>query len=59
MRSAVATATVSNTAVVELPAASLRAQLAPKMAVWKRTTVAGGPIPVHGPKKLIDVDEAG
>lgn len=29
-----------------------------QMAVWKRTTVAGGPIPVHGPKKLIDVDEA-
>jgi hypothetical protein len=27
-------------------------------AVWKRTIVAGGPIPVHGPKKLIDVDEA-
>ena len=27
-------------------------------AVWKRTTAAGGPIPVHGPKKLIDVAEA-
>jgi hypothetical protein len=27
-------------------------------AVWKRTTVAGGPIPVHGPKKRIDVAEA-
>lgn len=27
-------------------------------AVWKRTTVAGGPIPVHGPKKLIDVAQA-
>jgi len=27
-------------------------------AVWKRTIIAGGPIPVHGPKKLIDVAEA-
>jgi hypothetical protein len=27
-------------------------------AVWKRTTAAGGPIPTHGPRKLIDVDEA-
>jgi hypothetical protein len=27
-------------------------------AVRKRTTVAGGPIPVHGPRKLIDVGEA-
>jgi hypothetical protein len=27
-------------------------------AVWKRTRTAGGPIPVHGPRKLIDVDEA-
>jgi hypothetical protein len=27
-------------------------------AVWKRTTAAGGPIPTHGPKKLIDVAEA-
>ena len=27
-------------------------------AVRKRTTTAGGPIPVHGPKKLIDVAEA-
>jgi hypothetical protein len=27
-------------------------------AVWKRTRTAGGPIPVHGPKKLIDVAEA-
>jgi hypothetical protein len=27
-------------------------------AVRKRTTTAGGPIPVHGPKRLIDVDEA-
>jgi hypothetical protein len=27
-------------------------------AVWKRTTAAGGPIPTHGPRKLIDPDEA-
>ncbi|HJW69341.1 MAG TPA: hypothetical protein VJ829_08290, partial [Candidatus Binatia bacterium] len=27
-------------------------------AVRKRTVTAGGPIPVHGPKKLIDPDEA-
>jgi hypothetical protein len=27
-------------------------------AVRKRTTTAGSPIPVHGPKRLIDVDEA-
>src|SRR5262245_28359126 len=27
-------------------------------AVQKRTTSAGGPIPVHGPRKLIDVAEA-
>jgi hypothetical protein len=27
-------------------------------AVWKRTMIAGGPIPTHGPKKLIDVAEA-
>jgi hypothetical protein len=27
-------------------------------AVRQRTTTAGGPIPVHGPKKLIDVAEA-
>jgi hypothetical protein len=27
-------------------------------AVWKRTTTAGGPIPVHGPKKRIDPAEA-
>jgi hypothetical protein len=27
-------------------------------AVWKRTTVAGGPIPVHGRTKLIDVAQA-
>jgi hypothetical protein len=27
-------------------------------AVRKRTTTAGGPVPVHGPKRLIDVDEA-
>jgi hypothetical protein len=27
-------------------------------AVWKRTTTAGGPIPTHGPKKLIDPVEA-
>jgi hypothetical protein len=27
-------------------------------AVWKRTVTNGGPIPVHGPKKLIDVAEA-
>jgi hypothetical protein len=27
-------------------------------AVQKRTVTAGGPIPVHGPKKLIDVAEA-
>jgi hypothetical protein len=27
-------------------------------AVWKRTTVAGGPIPTHGARKLIDVAEA-
>jgi hypothetical protein len=27
-------------------------------AVRKRTTIAGGPIPVHGPRKLIDVAEA-
>jgi hypothetical protein len=27
-------------------------------AVWKRTTSAGGPIPVHGPKKRIDPTEA-
>jgi hypothetical protein len=27
-------------------------------AVRRRTVTAGGPIPVHGPEKLIDVDEA-
>ena len=27
-------------------------------AVRKRTATAGGPIPVHGPKRLIDLDEA-
>jgi hypothetical protein len=27
-------------------------------AVWKRTTTAGGPIPVHGPRKQIDLVEA-
>ena len=27
-------------------------------AVWKHTTIAGSPIPTHGPKKLIDVAEA-
>ena len=27
-------------------------------AVWKRTTAAGGPIPVHGPKKQLDPAEA-
>src|SRR5262245_11210677 len=27
-------------------------------AVRKRTVTAGGPIPVHGPRKLIDVAEA-
>src|SRR5262249_21929571 len=27
-------------------------------AVWERTAAAGGPIPVHGPRKLIDVAEA-
>jgi hypothetical protein len=27
-------------------------------AVRKRTMTAGGPIPVHGPKRLIDVNEA-
>jgi hypothetical protein len=27
-------------------------------AVWKRTRTAGGPIPTHGPRKLIDVAEA-
>lgn len=27
-------------------------------AVRKRTTTAGGPIPVHGPQKLIDIAEA-
>jgi hypothetical protein len=27
-------------------------------AIRKRTATAGGPIPVHGPKRLIDVDEA-
>ena len=25
-------------------------------AVWKRTAAAGGPIPVHGPKKKIELD---
>jgi hypothetical protein len=30
-----------------------------RVAIHKRTTTAGGPIPVHGPKKLIDVEEAG
>ena len=29
-----------------------------QIAVWKRTTTAGGPIPVHGPRKRIDVAEA-
>jgi hypothetical protein len=29
-----------------------------RVAVHKRTTTKGGPIPVHGPKKLIDVAEA-
>ena len=29
-----------------------------RVAVHLRTTTNGGPIPVHGPKKLIDVDEA-
>jgi len=29
-----------------------------RVAIHKRTTTAGGPIPVHGPKKLIDVAEA-
>jgi hypothetical protein len=29
-----------------------------QQAVWKRTVTAGGPVPVHGPKKLIDADEA-
>lgn len=29
-----------------------------KVAVHKRTMTVGGPIPVHGPKKLIDVAEA-
>jgi hypothetical protein len=27
-------------------------------AVWKRTAAAGGPIPTHGPRKLIDPAEA-
>jgi hypothetical protein len=27
-------------------------------AVWKRTTAAGGPIPTHGPRKLIDPAQA-
>ncbi len=27
-------------------------------AVWKRTTAAGGPIPVHGPRKQVDPAEA-
>jgi hypothetical protein len=27
-------------------------------AVWKRTTTAGGPIPTHGPRKLIDPAQA-
>src|SRR5215471_19738935 len=27
-------------------------------AARKRTTTAGGPIPVHGPKRLVGVDEA-
>lgn len=29
-----------------------------QQAVWKRTTTAGGPIPVHGPQKRLDVAEA-
>jgi hypothetical protein len=29
-----------------------------RVAVYKRTVTAGGPIPVHGPKKLIDPAEA-
>ena len=29
-----------------------------RVAIHKRTTTNGGPIPVHGPKKLIDVAEA-
>jgi hypothetical protein len=29
-----------------------------RVAVHKRTVTAGGPIPVHGPRKLIDVAEA-
>jgi len=35
-----------------------RARGLSQMAVWKRTTAAGGPIPTHGPRKLIDPDEA-
>jgi hypothetical protein len=27
-------------------------------AVWKRTMTAGGPVPVYGPKKLVDPAEA-
>lgn len=27
-------------------------------AIWKRTTAAGGPLPTHGKRKLIDVEEA-
>jgi hypothetical protein len=27
-------------------------------AVGKRTATVGGPIPAHGPRELIDVDEA-
>jgi hypothetical protein len=29
-----------------------------RVSVYRRTMTAGGPIPVHGPKKLIDVAEA-
>jgi len=29
-----------------------------KVSVHKRTMTVGGPIPVHGPKKLIDIGEA-
>src|SRR4029453_8372533 len=39
-------------------AAYARSRRVSREAVRKRTATAGGPIPVHGPHKLIDVGEA-
>jgi hypothetical protein len=41
-----------------LPACAREAPRHLAGGLWKRTTAAGGPIPVHGPKKLIDPEEA-